>query len=68
MFVEYAEFSKTYRFYIIEPNDSILVHAIIESRDAILMKIVFHQLLDLKFFFIVILKRLIYNEVLKMIK
>ena len=35
IFVGYAEFSKTYRFYIIEPNDFIQVHAIIESRDAI---------------------------------
>ncbi|GJT99632.1 zinc finger, CCHC-type containing protein [Tanacetum coccineum] len=35
MFVGYAEHSKAFRFYIIEPNDSVLVNFIIESRDAI---------------------------------
>nr|GEV87443.1 zinc finger, CCHC-type [Tanacetum cinerariifolium] len=35
IFVEYAEHSKAYRFYVIEPNDSISINSIIESRDAI---------------------------------
>ncbi|GJW27482.1 zinc finger, CCHC-type containing protein [Tanacetum coccineum] len=35
IFVEYAEHSKAYRFYIIEPNDSVSINSIIESRDAI---------------------------------
>nr|GEV02548.1 zinc finger, CCHC-type [Tanacetum cinerariifolium] len=30
-----AEHSKAYRFYVIEPNDSISINSIIESRDAI---------------------------------
>ncbi|GKA63779.1 zinc finger, CCHC-type containing protein, partial [Tanacetum coccineum] len=33
--VGYAEHSKAYRFYVIEPNDSISINSIIESRDAI---------------------------------
>ncbi|GJT46933.1 zinc finger, CCHC-type containing protein [Tanacetum coccineum] len=35
IFVGYAEHSKTFRFYVIEPNDSVLVNSIIESKDAI---------------------------------
>ncbi|GJT79936.1 putative reverse transcriptase domain-containing protein [Tanacetum coccineum] len=35
IFVGYAEHSKVYRFYVIEPNDSISINSIIESRDAI---------------------------------
>ncbi|GJW88557.1 zinc finger, CCHC-type containing protein [Tanacetum coccineum] len=35
IFVRYAEHSKAFRFYVIEPNDSVLVNSIIESRDAI---------------------------------
>nr|GEW97049.1 hypothetical protein [Tanacetum cinerariifolium] len=35
IFIGYAEHSKAYRFYVIEPNDSIFINSIIESRDAI---------------------------------
>ncbi|GJV47491.1 zinc finger, CCHC-type containing protein [Tanacetum coccineum] len=35
IFVGYAEHSKAFRFYVIEPNDSISINSIIESRDAI---------------------------------
>ncbi|GKA52927.1 zinc finger, CCHC-type containing protein [Tanacetum coccineum] len=35
IFVGYAKHSKTYRFYVIEPNDSGSINSIIESRDAI---------------------------------
>ncbi|GKA31806.1 zinc finger, CCHC-type containing protein [Tanacetum coccineum] len=35
IFVGYAEDSKTFRLYVIEPNDSVLINSIIESRDAI---------------------------------
>nr|GEV46647.1 zinc finger, CCHC-type [Tanacetum cinerariifolium] len=35
IFVGYAEHSKAYRFYIIEPNDSVSINLIIESRDTI---------------------------------
>ncbi|GJY91339.1 zinc finger, CCHC-type containing protein [Tanacetum coccineum] len=35
IFVGYAEHSKVYRFYVIEPNDSVSINSIIESRDAI---------------------------------
>ncbi|GJT67369.1 hypothetical protein Tco_1018849 [Tanacetum coccineum] len=35
IFVGYAEHSKAYRFYVIEPNDSVPINLIIESRDAI---------------------------------
>ncbi|GKB11835.1 zinc finger, CCHC-type containing protein [Tanacetum coccineum] len=38
IFVGYAEHSKAYRFYVIEPNDSISINTIIESRDAIFDK------------------------------
>ncbi|GKC58815.1 zinc finger, CCHC-type containing protein [Tanacetum coccineum] len=33
--VGYAEHSKAFRFYVIEPNDSVLINSIIESNDAI---------------------------------
>ncbi|GKE78752.1 zinc finger, CCHC-type containing protein [Tanacetum coccineum] len=35
VFVGYAEQSKAFRFYVIEPNDSVSINSIIESRDAI---------------------------------
>ncbi|GKA93074.1 zinc finger, CCHC-type containing protein [Tanacetum coccineum] len=35
IFVGYAEYSKAFRFYVIEPNDSDSINLIIESRDAI---------------------------------
>ncbi|GKA43936.1 zinc finger, CCHC-type containing protein [Tanacetum coccineum] len=35
IFVGYVEHSKAYRFYVIEPNDSVSINSIIESRDAI---------------------------------
>ncbi|GKE29762.1 hypothetical protein Tco_1445146 [Tanacetum coccineum] len=35
IFVGYAEHSKAYRFYVIEPNDSVSINSIIESRNAI---------------------------------
>ncbi|GKA75531.1 zinc finger, CCHC-type containing protein [Tanacetum coccineum] len=38
IFVGYAEHSKAFKFYVIEPNESISVNSIIESRDAIFDK------------------------------
>nr|GEV54096.1 hypothetical protein [Tanacetum cinerariifolium] len=35
IFIGYAEHSKAYRFYVIEPNDFVSINSIIESRDAI---------------------------------
>nr|GEY48163.1 zinc finger, CCHC-type [Tanacetum cinerariifolium] len=35
IFVGYAEHSKSFRFYVIEINDSVAINSIIESRDAI---------------------------------
>ncbi|GKE28304.1 hypothetical protein Tco_1443688, partial [Tanacetum coccineum] len=35
IFVEYAQHSKAFRFYIAEPNDSVVINSIIESKDAI---------------------------------
>nr|GEZ65552.1 zinc finger, CCHC-type [Tanacetum cinerariifolium] len=35
IFVGYAEHSKAFRFYFIEPNDLVLINSIIESKDAI---------------------------------
>ncbi|GJS64468.1 zinc finger, CCHC-type containing protein [Tanacetum coccineum] len=35
IFVGYAEHSKAFRFYVIEPNESVSIKSIIESRDAI---------------------------------
>ncbi|GKD66672.1 zinc finger, CCHC-type containing protein, partial [Tanacetum coccineum] len=34
IFVGYVEHSKAFRFYVIEPNDSVVINSIIESRDA----------------------------------
>ncbi|GJZ98830.1 zinc finger, CCHC-type containing protein [Tanacetum coccineum] len=36
IFVGYAEHSKAFRFYVIEPNESVSINSIIESRDAII--------------------------------
>nr|GEZ23153.1 zinc finger, CCHC-type [Tanacetum cinerariifolium] len=44
IFVGYAEHSKAYRFYIIEPNDSVSINSIIESRDAIFEENRFSQI------------------------
>ncbi|KAJ9553540.1 hypothetical protein OSB04_017585 [Centaurea solstitialis] len=35
IFIGYAEHSKAYRFYVIDPNESVSVNTVIESRDAI---------------------------------
>ncbi|GJT17004.1 hypothetical protein Tco_0875710 [Tanacetum coccineum] len=35
IFVGYAEHSKAFRFYAIEPNESVLINSMIESRDVI---------------------------------
>nr|GEV83579.1 zinc finger, CCHC-type [Tanacetum cinerariifolium] len=35
IFVGYAEYSKAYRFYVIEPNDYVSINTIIESKDVI---------------------------------
>ncbi|GJW75400.1 zinc finger, CCHC-type containing protein [Tanacetum coccineum] len=35
IFVGYVEHSNAFRFYVIEPNDLVLINSIIESRDAI---------------------------------
>ncbi|GJY32025.1 zinc finger, CCHC-type containing protein [Tanacetum coccineum] len=35
IFIGYAEHSKAFRFYVIEPNDSVSINSIIESRDVI---------------------------------
>ncbi|GJV55694.1 zinc finger, CCHC-type containing protein [Tanacetum coccineum] len=35
IFVGYVEHSKAFRFYVIEPNESVAINSIIESRDAI---------------------------------
>ncbi|GJX85499.1 zinc finger, CCHC-type containing protein [Tanacetum coccineum] len=35
IFIRYAEHSKAFRFYVIEPNESVLINLIIESRDDI---------------------------------
>ncbi|GJW51868.1 zinc finger, CCHC-type containing protein [Tanacetum coccineum] len=35
IFVGYAEHSKAFRFFVIEPNDSVVINSIIESSDAI---------------------------------
>nr|GEX85516.1 zinc finger, CCHC-type [Tanacetum cinerariifolium]GEX86055.1 zinc finger, CCHC-type [Tanacetum cinerariifolium] len=34
IFVGYVEHSKAFRFYVIDPNESVLINLIIESRDA----------------------------------
>ncbi|GJY79620.1 zinc finger, CCHC-type containing protein [Tanacetum coccineum] len=35
IFVEYAEHSKAFRFYVLEPNESVLINSIIELRNVI---------------------------------
>ncbi|GJW66241.1 hypothetical protein Tco_0120665, partial [Tanacetum coccineum] len=35
IFVGFTVHSKAYRFYVIEPNESVSINSIIESRDAI---------------------------------
>nr|GEV32777.1 zinc finger, CCHC-type [Tanacetum cinerariifolium] len=35
IFVGYAEHSKAFRFYVIEPNESVVINSIIKSMDAI---------------------------------
>lgn len=35
IFIGYAKHSITYRFYVIEPNDYVPIHTVMESRDAI---------------------------------
>nr|GEX76102.1 zinc finger, CCHC-type [Tanacetum cinerariifolium] len=35
IFVGYAKHSKAFRFYVIEPNDSVAINSIIESKDDI---------------------------------
>ncbi|GJY91199.1 zinc finger, CCHC-type containing protein [Tanacetum coccineum] len=35
IFIGYVEHSKAFRLYVIEPNESVLINSIIESRDAI---------------------------------
>ncbi|GKE42220.1 hypothetical protein Tco_1469504 [Tanacetum coccineum] len=35
IFVGYVKHSKAFRFYVIEPNESVLINSIIESRDVI---------------------------------
>ncbi|GKD60694.1 hypothetical protein Tco_1298203, partial [Tanacetum coccineum] len=35
IFVGYAKHSKAFRFYVIEPNESVSINLIIDSRDAI---------------------------------
>ena len=37
--MDYATHSKTYRFYVIEQNNYISIHSIIESRNETLMRI-----------------------------
>ncbi|GJY56525.1 zinc finger, CCHC-type containing protein [Tanacetum coccineum] len=41
IFVGYAEHSKAFKFYVIEPNDSVSINSIIESKDAIFDKNIF---------------------------
>ena len=38
IFIGYAQHSKAYRFYVIDPNESVSVNAVIESHDAIFDK------------------------------
>ncbi|KAI3772173.1 hypothetical protein L6452_03354 [Arctium lappa] len=44
IFVGYVEHSKAYRLYVIEPNDSIAIHTIIESRDALFDETIFSSI------------------------
>ncbi|GJW37639.1 zinc finger, CCHC-type containing protein [Tanacetum coccineum] len=45
IFVGYAEHSKAFRFYVIEPNDSVSINSIIESKDAIFVENIFSSVL-----------------------
>ncbi|GKA98044.1 zinc finger, CCHC-type containing protein [Tanacetum coccineum] len=61
IFVGYAKHSKAFRFYVIEPNDSISINSIIESRDTIFdekTRIDSHQSLDQVLGFLMELKTL----------
>ncbi|KAJ9552573.1 hypothetical protein OSB04_016618 [Centaurea solstitialis] len=35
IFIEYVEHRKAYRFYVVEPNDFVAIHTVIELRDAL---------------------------------
>ena len=48
IFVGYAKFSKIYRFYIIDSNDFIPVHTIIDSRNAIFNEVPFSSIIKPK--------------------
>ncbi|GJW39156.1 zinc finger, CCHC-type containing protein [Tanacetum coccineum] len=69
IFVGYAEHSKAYRFYVIEPNDSVSINSIIESRDAIFDENLEDQeiKLDHNTLTVIVLRRILepYNEVLQ---
>ncbi|GJS28259.1 zinc finger, CCHC-type containing protein [Tanacetum coccineum] len=68
IFVGYAKHSKAFRFYVIEPNDSVSINSIIESRDAIFdekMRIDSHQSLDQVLGFLMELKTLMVQWSLK---
>ncbi|GKD10773.1 hypothetical protein Tco_1190458, partial [Tanacetum coccineum] len=45
IFVGYAEHSKAFRFYVIEPNNSVAINLIIESKDAIFDENIFSSVL-----------------------
>ncbi|GKD54054.1 zinc finger, CCHC-type containing protein [Tanacetum coccineum] len=45
IFVGYAEHSKAYRFYVIEPNDFVAINSIIKSRDTIFNEHIFSSVL-----------------------
>ncbi|GKC87929.1 zinc finger, CCHC-type containing protein, partial [Tanacetum coccineum] len=45
IFVGYAEHSKAFRFYVFEPNETVLINSIIESMDAIFDKNRFSSIL-----------------------
>ena len=44
IFIGYAEHSKAYRFYVIEPNDSVSINTIIESQDVIFDEMMFSSI------------------------
>nr|GEW38636.1 zinc finger, CCHC-type [Tanacetum cinerariifolium] len=44
IFVGYAEHFKAFRFFVIEPNDSVSINSIIESRDAIFNENIFSSI------------------------
>ncbi|GKF72059.1 zinc finger, CCHC-type containing protein, partial [Tanacetum coccineum] len=47
IFVGYAEHSKAFRFYVIEPNESVSINSIIESRDEIFDENIFSSVPNL---------------------